>query len=75
MTVVWSSDSFSSVNPKLEISTPDELIFAASAIGMWPPPRIANGVLWFLRICTASLSWALVVGSKTQAGPSQALEV
>lgn len=42
--VSLSSDSWSVFKLVLEMRTPVELMFAASEIGMWPPPRMEKSV-------------------------------
>lgn len=72
--VSLSSESLSVFKLVLEIKTPVLLMFAASAMGIWPPPRIANLVEVPANVLTAKESDVAHVGAKTQAGPSQAAE-
>jgi hypothetical protein len=58
----------------LEIKTPVLLTFAASEMGMWPPPRMANFVWVATNVLTAKESEVAHVGANTHAGPSQAEE-
>ena len=58
----------------LEINTPVLLMFAASGMGMWPPPRMANFVWVATNVLTANESEVAHVGANIHAGPSQAEE-